>query len=151
MVNDNIDIIAEYDKLKTKVLKYIIYKKRTENEIRQKFSQTINEDTLNDIIEELKESGYINDLDYVDRAVCEFMALKNLSIKEIKYKLLAKGIDSYIIEEYISSNLERLNEYEIQSAKNICNHKPLLEQEELKLFLLKKGYNIDNIKIAMEG
>ena len=119
MVNDNIDIIAEYDKLKTKVLKYIIYKKRTENEIRQKFSQTINEDTLNDIIEELKESGYINDLDYVDRAVCEFMALKNLSIKEIKYKLLAKGIDSYIIEEYISSNLERLNEYEIQSAKNI--------------------------------
>ena len=29
--------IKEYDKYKTKVLKYIIYKKRTENEIRRKF------------------------------------------------------------------------------------------------------------------
>ena len=29
--------IEEFDKLKTKVLKYILYKKRTEQEIRQKF------------------------------------------------------------------------------------------------------------------
>ena len=34
---DNIDCLEEYDKQKTKVLKYIIYKKRTEREVRQKF------------------------------------------------------------------------------------------------------------------
>ena len=42
----NLDYVAEYDKLKTKVLKYIIYKKRTENEIKQKFSSVIDEEIL---------------------------------------------------------------------------------------------------------
>ena len=59
---NNLDYVEEYDKLKTKVLKYIIYKKRTEKEIRQKFSKTIDEDILEDIIDELKENGYIDDL-----------------------------------------------------------------------------------------
>ena len=116
----NLDYVAEYDKLKTKVLKYIIYKKRTENEIRQKFMSSIEEEILDDIIEELKENGYINDSNYIDRAVQEFMALKNMSIREIKYKLLAKGLNHDIIDEYVSNHIEELSEYEFQSAKNIC-------------------------------
>ena len=55
------DLIIEYDKNKTKILKYIMYKKRTENEIIQKFSNAIEKDMLEDIIEELKENGYINE------------------------------------------------------------------------------------------
>ena len=105
---NNLDYVEEYDKLKTKVLKYIIYKKRTEKEIRQKFSKTIDEDILEDIIDELKENGYIDDLNYIDRAVNEFVALKNLSIREIKYKLFAKGLSNDIIDEYISSNFDEL-------------------------------------------
>ena len=42
--------IEEFDKTKTKILKYIMYKKRTENEIRTKFN-TIDEDLLEDSIE----------------------------------------------------------------------------------------------------
>lgn len=44
----------EFDKLKTKVLKYIMFKKRTEQEIRQKFIKDSGE-LLDDVIEELKE------------------------------------------------------------------------------------------------
>ena len=73
--------IEEFDRYKTKVLKYIIYKKRTEQEIRLKFDKTIEEEILEDIIEELKENNYISDEDYIKRAVNEFIALKNLSIK----------------------------------------------------------------------
>ena len=43
--------IEEFDKEKTKVLKYILYKKRSENEIRTKFSGTMDENLLEDIIE----------------------------------------------------------------------------------------------------
>ena len=46
--------LEEFDKLKTKVLKYIMFKKRTEQEIRQKFREDSGE-LLNDVIEELKE------------------------------------------------------------------------------------------------
>ena len=146
---NNLDYVEEYDKLKTKVLKYIIYKKRTEKEIRQKFSKTIDEDILEDIIDELKENGYIDDLNYIDRAVNEFVALKNLSIREIKYKLFAKGLSNDIIDEYISSNFDELMEYEIKSAKNIIIKKQSMqEDEEIKQGLLKKGYIAENVKEA---
>ena len=146
---NNLDYVEEYDKLKTKVLKYIIYKKRTEKEIRQKFSKTIDEDILEDIIDELKENGYIDDLNYIDRAVNEFVALKNLSIREIKYKLFAKGLSNDIIDEYISSNFDELMEYEIKSAKNIIIKKQSMqEDEEIQQGLLKKGYIAENVKEA---
>ena len=146
----DLDYVAEYDKLKTKVLKYIVYKKRTEKEVRQKFEGAIDEEILDDIIEELKENGYINDMSYIERAVNEFMALKNMSIKEIKYKLFAKGLSSDIIDEYISNHIDDLTDYELQSVKNILYKKQsAMEIEEIKQFLLKKGYMSDNIKEAL--
>ena len=48
--------IEEFDKAKTKILKYIIYKKRSENEIRRKYEKEIDENMLEDIIEYLKEA-----------------------------------------------------------------------------------------------
>ncbi len=46
--------IEEFDKAKTRVLKYVMYKKRTENEVRVKFAKDINKNLLEDVIEELK-------------------------------------------------------------------------------------------------
>lgn len=147
---NNIDYLEEYDKLKTKVLKYIMYKKRTEKEIRQKFEESIEEEILDDIIEELKELDYINDNTYIERAVNEFMALKNMSMKEIKYKLLSKGLETSTIDEYISNNREDLIDYEIQSIKNIFYKKQnVMEENEIKQFLLKKGYMSESIKEAL--
>ena len=104
--------IEEFDKEKTKVLKYVMYKKRTEQEIKLKFKSTVEENMLEDIIEELKENGYISDENYIRRAVNEFMAIKNLSIKEIKYKLASKGLSNGLIDDYIQNNIEELEEYE---------------------------------------
>ena len=84
--------IEEFDREKTKVLKYILYKKRTEQEIKNKFEQTIEENLLEDIIQYLKEAKYINDKEYIQKTVNNFIALKNLSIREIHYKLAAKGV-----------------------------------------------------------
>ncbi len=150
-MKDTLDYVAEYDKLKTKVLKYIMYKKRTEKEVRQKFEATIEEEILDDIIEELKENGYINDNSYIDRAVQEFIALKNMSMKEIRYKLFAKGLSNDIIDEYVSNHIDELTDYEIQSIKNIFYKKQMtMEEEEMKQFLLKKGYVMENIKEAFD-
>ena len=140
----------EFDKQKTKVLKYILYKKRTENEIRTKFSITIEENLLDDIIEYLKEAKYINDNEYIRKAVNNFEVLKNLSIKELKYKLLSKGLNKNEIEYYIYENKEKLEEYEVKSAFNIISKKSnSLEEQEIKQFLIKKGYKLENIDKAM--
>ena len=87
----------EYDKAKSKVLKYILYKKRSKQEVKNKFSSVISNEMLEEIMDELEENGYINDNSYIERAVAEFIALNNLSLKEVKYKLMAKGISSSLI------------------------------------------------------
>ena len=142
--------IKEYDKYKTKVLKYVIYKKRTENEIRRKFENEIEQDMLDNIIEELKENKYISDEQYIERAVNEYIALKNLSLKQIKYKLQSKGVSNYLIEDYFSKNSENLKEYEIKSANNIITKKYDDSPEEIIQNLLKKGFEYDNVKEALE-
>ena len=143
--------VEEFDKGKTKVLKYVLYKKRTEQEVRTKFQKDIEENMLEDIIEYLKEAGYINDKEYIEKTVNNFMILKNMSIKEIKYKLMSKGLNKNDIEDYMYENKEELEEYEMKSARNIIYKKSTtMEQEEIVQFLLKKGYKKDNINNAME-
>lgn len=133
--------IEEYDKQKTKILKYIIYKKRTEQEVRTKFKGTIDENMLEDIIEYFKEAGYINDYEYIEKKINEYMILKTMSIKEIKYKLYSKGLDKKIIEKYIEENYDKLKEYEMQCIEKIKNKKAqTMDEQEIKQYLYRKGY-----------
>ena len=142
--------IEEYDKQKSRVLKYVLYKKRSKQEVKNKFYNDIEENMLEDIICELEENGYINDNNYIERAVNEFIALNNLSIKEIKYKLIAKGIPNSLLEDYINDKIEKLEEYEITSAKNIIVKKQnQMDEEAIIQFLVKKGYKTRNIREAI--
>lgn len=147
-----IDEFKEFDKYKTKVLKYVLYKKRTKYEIKQKFVKDIPENILENILEDLKENGYIGDENYIERTVDEFMALKTLSLKEIKYKLLSKGIESNIIEDYFQENKDKLQEYERKCAiKIVCKKQSEMDEYEIKNFLRKKGYQDESIYEAFNN
>lgn len=140
-----------FDEQKSKVLKYILYKKRTENEVRKKFENVIDEYMLDDIIEYLKEAKYIDDKQYIERTINNFQILKNLSLVEVKNKLITKGIRKDDIEDYFYENKEKLENYEIKSVKNIIQKKQKdMEFDKIKLYLLKKGYKSDNINLAIE-
>ncbi len=148
----NLEELEKKDKLKTKVLKYIMYKKRTEQEVRRKFSNIDEQELLDDVIDDLKENGYINDESYIERAVAEFVNLKNLSLKELKYKLVSKGLNKDLVDDYFYKNIDKLEEYEINSAKNIIIKKGNgMEEQDLIQYLLKKGYKTDLVKNAIES
>lgn len=150
MTNEEYKKIEEFDKLKTKVLKYVLYKKRTEQEVRQKFTENTG-NLLDNVIEYLKQENYINDTSYIEKSVNEIQRLKNLSIKEVKYKLLAKGLSSKLVDEYIYNHKEEMLEYEINSAKNILVKKSnTMKQEEIISYLMKKGYMQETIRIIGE-
>ena len=133
--------IEEFDKQKTKVFKYIMYKKRTEQEVRNKFRGQISEEMLEEIIEYLKEANYINDYEFIEKQVREYMNLKTMSIKEIKYKLYAKGLDRKLIEKYVEKNYEQLKEYEEKCIEKIKQKKSgTMEEQEIEQYLYRKGY-----------
>ena len=56
----NYEELKQKDEIKTRILKFLAYKKRTEQEVRNKFKQEVNEDILEEIIEYLKEEKYLN-------------------------------------------------------------------------------------------
>lgn len=141
--------LEEFDKAKTKILRYILYKKRTENEVRTKFKNDIDEEMLEDAIEYLKEAKYIDDEDYIEKTINNFKILKKMSIMELKYKLQAKGLNKDLIEDYIYQNKDELIEYEINSAEKIILRKDQ-EKPEIASYLMKKGYKRDNINKAFE-
>lgn len=150
MSKEKFEQAEKVEKFKNKMLKYIVYKKRTEAEIRQKFSEE-DENMVDEAIEYFKDLNYINDEVYVERAINEFKALKNMSIKEVEYKLLQKGVKKNVVDNYICKNKETMLEYEISSAKSIILKKQgKLEEKDIKDYLYKKGYMQECINIAFD-
>lgn len=139
----NLEKLKEFDEQKTKVFKYITYKKRTEQEVRNKFRGQIEEQMLEEIIEYLKEAKYLDDYEFIEKQVREYMNLKTMSITEMKYKLTAKGLDRKLIEKYIDNNYEELQEYEQRCIEKIKSRKAgVMEKQELQQYLYRKGYKI---------
>lgn len=136
--------------LEDKFMKYVVFKKRTESEVRKK-CQTLkyNDENIDEIIEYLKENDYINDEKYVERYIQNVMRLKNSSINEIKIDLLRRGIEDSLIEKNITEELE---EYEEKSAIILANKKiKTMEIEKLKRYLLNKGFSYSNASKAIDN
>lgn len=143
--------LKKVDQAKSKVLKYIVYKKRTEYEVRKKFENEFDEDIFEEVIDVMKENKYLGDNIYAERSINEFIAINTLSIKEIKYKLQLKGIKSSIIDECIQDNYEELIEYEHKCAvKQMRKKLKDGDIQKARLFLMKKGYKEESIKYAIE-
>ena len=140
----NLEELKEFDEQKTKVFKYITYKKRTEQEVRNKFRGQIKEEMLEEIIDYLKDAKYLDDYDFIERQVREYMNLKTMSIKEMKYKLATKGLDRKLIEEYIDKNYEELKEYEQRCVEKIRIKKAgTMDEQQIAQYLYRKGYKCD--------
>ena len=136
--------LKEFDEQKTKVFKYITYKKRTEQEVRNKFRGQIEEQMLDEIIDYLKDAKYLDDYEFIEKQVREYMNLKTMSITEMKYKLATKGLDRKLIEKYIDNSYEELKEYEERCIEKIKSKKEgTMEEQELQQYLYRKGYKCD--------
>ena len=140
----DLEKFKKFDEQKTKVFKYITYKKRTEQEVRNKFKGQIEEDMLEEIIYYLKEAKYLDDYEFIEKQVREYMNLKTMSIKEMKYKLAAKGLDRKLVEQYIENNYDELEEYEKRCIGKIKSKKAgAMDEQQIEQYLYRKGYKVE--------
>lgn len=136
-----------------KLMKYVIFKRRTEKEVRQKCQKLqYTEEYIEEIIEYLTENNYINDKLYVEKYIQNTIRLKTSSVYEMKIDLLRRGIDEDYIEEYLDKNITELEEYEKESAIKLAKKKmDNSEIEKIKKYLLSKGYKYDSISLAIDN
>lgn len=128
-------------------IKYIMFKKRTQEEVVKKLEfLNYNSSTIDRIVDYLKEAGYIDDQKYIKKYLSEIKEIKNWSAKQVKSDLFKRGYKGNLDEE-------ELKDYEVKSISNLYNRYkfryPDHTDEQLSEFtnvLQKKGFAYDNIK-----
>lgn len=138
--------------LEDKLMKYVLYKKRTEAEVKNKCRLLKYEDDyIEEAIEYLKEAGYIDDTNYIEKYINNIKKLKHMSINEIRIDLMRRGVNQDIIDNATSD--ESLGEFELESANYLVNKKLKAGEdvEKVKKYLLNKGYAYSNISKAIDN
>lgn len=133
-----------------KIMKYIVFKKRTEEEVKNKCRMLKYDDnTIDEILEYLKENNYINDDIYVEKYIKNIMRLKYCSIREIKIDLIKRGINEDLVDKYINEEVE---EFEEKSATELAIKKSKnADVEKIKRYLLNKGFSYGNVSKAIDN
>lgn len=133
-----------------KIMKYIVFKKRTEEEVKNKCKMLKYDDnTIDEILEYLKENNYINDDIYVEKYIKNIMRLKYCSIREIKIDLIKRGINEDLVDKYINEEVE---EFEEKSATELAIKKSKnADVEKIKRYLLNKGFSYGNVSKAIDN
>lgn len=137
--------------LDSKLMKYVLFKKRTEYEVKEKCkSLNYTQDYIDEIIEYLKEAEYINDEIYIVKYINDLLKLKKASIAEVKYDLMKRGID---FDRLNPDLIDSLYEHEIESANYLAvkKYKSGDSIEKIKRYLNGKGYAYSNIVKAIDN
>ncbi|MBM7834147.1 recombination regulator RecX [Clostridium sardiniense] len=147
-----ISILENLSKCKETALRTVERSYKTEKEIRDKLIlKEFDEETIGKTVEFLKEYGFIDDSKFVRMFVKD--RIKNQGKNKIKYALLQKGINKYLIDE-VFEELDR--DDEIKRAIELCEKKYLSiikrESDDFKIknkitrYLLGRGYDYDIAK-----
>ena len=128
-----------FEVAKNKAIKYVGISKKTEQEVYRKLkTQGFDEDIIMEVIEYLKELGYINDDDYVDAYIRQCMRLLDYSTYEIRQKLLQKGINKYIIDDKVGT-LEESDYNDLLLNKLLNGKCKNMDDLKKKQYLFRRG------------
>lgn len=135
-----------------KLMKYVVFKKRTEMEIRQKCKKLeYTDEYIEEVIQYLTENEYINDSRYVEKYINNILKLKKSSIFEMKMDLLRRGVKEEYIDNYIELHRTELEKFENDSARKIVEKRiQTTEIEKIKRYLRGKGYSYTSITDAID-
>lgn len=143
----------EYIKARARAIKYIMFKMRTGKEVYNKLKELeFSEKEIVRVIEDLTQLEYINDEEYVKKFIESNKKTKKLSKSMMKLKLKNKGISEELIEKYFDS----LEVSDLDAIIKILNKKNFLktidfdERNKIKLYCVRKGFSITDIKKAIK-
>ena len=135
-----------------KIMRYVLFKKRTAEEVRKKcLTLKYEENYIEEVIEYLKEAKYIDDEIYIEKYINDIKKLKHVSIAQIRNDLIRRGVDSDLVENMLSD--DEICEYELESAIYLATKKIKSgdDIEKVKRFLINKGYSYSNVLKAIDN
>jgi len=141
---------TEYLEAKNIAFKYVVYRRRTENEVREKLkSLNYNSDIIQNIIDELIEFEYLNDKIYVQKFIEKN---KKDSVSLLKMKLSNKGISKELIEEYFNNNScdEVGKIIRLLEKKKYNDNLENSQKDKIKAYCARRGFKVADIEKAIK-
>ncbi len=141
-----------------RALRFLSFRPRSEKEIRDYFKKKQVDPLVSQkIIDKLRESKFLNDMEFARWWVEQRTLIKPRAWRIIKIELKQKGISSEIIEELnINSESEEINDLTMAiklAQRRLPRYKSLSRQEiyqKMGRFLISKGFDYDTIKRSID-
>lgn len=135
-------------------LKVITFRDRTEKEIREKLIQKgYDEDSIEETTEFLKNYGYINDEKYASSFINDAINLKKWGKIRVRTELIKRGVPrdvfENLLEEAFPDGSTEIICTQIKSRFKNCDLKNQKERTRIFNFFLRRGYQADEIKSAL--
>lgn len=133
----------EFEVAKEKAVRFIGISKKTCYEVQNKLKRlNVSDTTIKEVVEYLKNLGYIDDIDYVKAFIRQCIKMEKYSVYEIKQKLLIKGISRELIEEYVdeiySTDYEKKVVYKLLIGKLAS-----VDAEKQKSYIYRRGFRLN--------
>jgi len=153
--DDRFSLLIKENKLfhiKQRALRYLGRRLHSSSELRIKLKQKRYEnESIEDVVKELSDAGYLNDLNFARVFTEEKAKTKYWSKNKIKAELIKKGISAEIITQVLDEGFDEDDEYKkamMTAQKKIKTLKlKLNDEKELKRklisFLSMRGYSYE--------
>ncbi|HEX7974306.1 MAG TPA: RecX family transcriptional regulator [Anaerolineales bacterium] len=127
-------------------LKFLNYRPRAEGEIRKNLKEhAISEETINEVLERLKQNGLVDDLRFAQAWIENRSELRPRSRRALAYELQRRGVDRQLAEE----SLESLNDEELAYQAALKQSRKLTGldwpdfRQKMYGFLARRGFNYE--------
>ncbi len=152
---NELNIDNNYFDIYNRVIKYISIKMRSNFEIENYLDRLqVDETDKNKIINNLKQIGLINDLNYARAFIADKFNLTNMGPYKIKNELSKHNIDPDIIDAELNKYedkfvYDKLNKLMVKRLKTMNNSKSVIKQKILTHFI-NLGYDKEMIISSFE-
>jgi len=143
-------INAKYLEAKSVAFKYVVYKKRTVNEVKEKLkSCNYENEIIEKIIDELICFEYLNDKLYAQKFIEKN---KKDSVSILKIKLINKGISKEIVDECFCNNpYDEVDKIiKLLEKKKYDDNLESGQKDKIKAYCARRGFKITDIEKAIK-
>lgn len=147
----------ELSKAKSYVYRILARRMYTTKEIRDKLVERgyVGE-IIREVIATLERYGYLNDRTYAEEWVRSRMQAKPKGKIALRQELARKGIEKSIIEDVLSQAFDESSEMDMaldlarRKVRSYSDDDPAAAKRKLQSFLLRRGFDFETVKDAIE-
>ena len=147
----------ELSKAKNYVYGILARRMYTRKEIRDKLvEREYVDEIVQDVIATMERYGYVNDSMYAEEWIRSRMRSKPKGKIALRQELARKGVDRSIIEDALNEAFDESREGDMaldlarRKVRSYSKEEPSAARRKLQSFLLRRGFNYEAVKNAVE-